>query len=36
MHCAVMCGQSVHAFRCALLLVSLVLGELFLVGVHPT
>ena len=28
-HCAVMCGLSVHALRCALLLVSLVFGELF-------
>ena len=29
MHCAVMGGLSVHALRCALLLVSLVFGELF-------
>ena len=29
MHCAVMCGLSVHALRCALSLVSLVFGELF-------
>ena len=28
-HCAVMCGLFVHALRCALLLVSLVFGELF-------
>ena len=28
-HCAVMCGLSVHALRCALSLVSLVFGELF-------
>ena len=28
-HCAVMCGLSVYALRCALLLVSLVFGELF-------
>ncbi len=35
MHCAVMCGQSVHALRCALSLVSLVFGEVFLVEVHP-
>ena len=30
MHCAVMCGLSVHALRCTLFLVSLVFGELFL------
>ena len=29
MHCAVMCGLSVYALRCALLLVSLIFGELF-------
>ena len=28
-HCVVMCGLSVYALRCALLLVSLVFGELF-------
>ena len=34
MHRTVMCG-SVHAFRCALSLVSLVFGKCFLVEVHP-
>ncbi len=32
MHHAVMCGQSVHAFRCALSLISLVFGEVFFAG----
>ena len=32
MHCTVMCGWSVHAFRCALSLVSLVFGDVFFAG----